>query len=74
MARSILYAYRVILSINLEARLNEAWERGWKVHTFTYSDRVDINGGSIYGVLFERYMSGASPPFADDEDDNGTVG
>lgn len=71
MARSILYAYRLIPPIDLEARLNEAWERGWRVHTLT--DMVS-DDASLCGVLFERCTSGESPPFADDEDDNGTVG
>ena len=68
MANVKRYAYRILVSSSpktMGERLNEAWSRGWKLHTFT-----DATEGFDASVVFEtRDQTKSEPtPFANDKD------
>ena len=58
------YAYEAVAAHAVEARINEAWQRGWEVYTFTDTEEI------MCSVLFRRRnvdTMGWQPPFADDD-------
>ena len=67
--KRLSYTYRAFPAPQIEERLNEAWERGWDLHTF-----CDVNEKIWATAIFHRSGRGEYElPFADDdtEDEDG---
>ena len=61
------YTYRVLRFTEIETRLNEAYSRGWELHSFTDDDP----DGAAPSVVFSwrNYARKWQTPFADDEEE-----
>ncbi|KKN40248.1 hypothetical protein LCGC14_0735280 [marine sediment metagenome] len=65
----MLYAYRYFPAGCIEERLNEAYQRGWKLHTFCDVTNLE---GVIASVVFQWAGTPSTvwqSPFADDEEE-----